>query len=264
MDSDTTLSTKNISNKDLFQYWYDRVEFKNLELLETPGHIETFRLRHDCTNYDELWKSSPVKALPGLERDRTIAIIKYECTARVLQKRATVLRNQVADVEAGYREMSQEYSKLRQILRALQTALFGKDQEIKQLQKQVLVLTAEAEAVRAESEKSKAYAELLEEFEKLQKEHAQVRKNLTKVSKRRQELAHNNMSLGGRLAHTKRYIKERDEAREILAEQKEQIAELASYSQQQQQKIVELTKRNEALQASNRRLTDKLSKLGVS
>ena len=247
MDSTTALSAKDISNKDLFKYWYDRVEFKNLDLLASPGHLETFKLRHECTNYDELWKSSEVNALSGLDRDRTIAIIKYECTARVLQRRATVLRDQIAEAEEGYRGVSQEYSKLRKILRALQEALFGKEQEVEQLKNQILVLTKENEAIRTESEQSKAYAELLEEFEKLQKEHARVRKDLTKVSKRRKELAHNNMSLGGRLAHTKRYIRERDEAKAILAEQKEQIAELQQY--------------NQKLKATNQELTDKIRDL---
>lgn len=232
MDSTKTLSTKAISNKDLFDYWYRRVEFKNLELLASPGHLKTHELRHECTNYDQLWKSPQVNALSGLERDRTIAIIKYECTARVLQRRATILREQISEAEEGYRGVSQEYSKLRKILRALQEALFGKEQEVQQLKQQILVLTKENEAVRAESEQSKAYAELLEEFEKLQKEHVKVQKDLTKVSKRRKELAHNNMSLGGRLAHTKRYKRERDEARAVLAEQKEQIAELQLYNQE--------------------------------
>ena len=247
MDSKTALSTQDISNKDLFQYWYDRVEFKNLNLLAEPGHLETFKLRHECTNYDELWKSAQVNALPGLERDRNIAIIKYECTARVLQRRATVLRDQIAAAEEGYRGASQEYSKLRKILRALQEALFGKEQEIEQLKKQVLALTRENEAVRAEAEKSKAYAELLEEFEKLQKEYAKVRKDLTKVSKRKKELAHNNMSLGGKLAHTKRYKRERDDARAVLTEHKEQIAELQQY--------------NQTLQENNQALTQKLNRL---
>lgn len=244
MDSMTTLSTKDISNKDLFKYWYDRVEFKNLELLAAPGHLETFKLRHECTNYDELWKSSQVNVLSGLERDRVIAIIKYECTARVLQKRATILREQIAEAEVGYRGVSQEYSRLRKILRALQEALFGKEQEVTQLKSQIFALRKENEAVRAEAEKSKAYAELLEAFDKLQQEHAKVRKDLTKVSKRKKELAHNNMSLGGRLAHTNRYLRERDEARVILAEQKEQIAELKKY--------------NQALRTDNQRLTQQL------
>ena len=250
MNFKTAISTKNISNKDLFQYWYDRVEFKNLDLLEAPGHIETFRLRHDCTNYDELWKSAQVNALSGLERDRAIAIIKYECTARVLQRRATVLREQIAQTEEGYKSISQEYSKLLRVLRALQKALFGKEKEIDQLNKRILVLTKENEAVRTESEQSKAYAELLEEFEKLQKEHAKVRKDLTKVSKRKKELAHNNMSLGGRLAHTKRYIRERDEARAILAEQKEQIAELTQYNQRLQENNKKLAQQIGNLKAS--------------
>ncbi|MDZ8258370.1 hypothetical protein [Nostoc sp. ChiQUE01b] len=47
-------------SKALFDYWHDRVRLKNSELIADPGHVKTQDLRHDCTNYDELWRSPEV------------------------------------------------------------------------------------------------------------------------------------------------------------------------------------------------------------
>ncbi|MGB7086913.1 MAG: hypothetical protein WBD47_15245 [Phormidesmis sp.] len=189
-----------------------------------PGHVQTQTLRHECTNYDALRQRAEVQALPELELNLTVVIIKYQCTAKVLQRRAGLLRDQVADAEASYRDLDDERSRLRRVILLLQRKLFGKDQKIEQLESKVTALKTENEALKADSEKSKAYAELLEEFQKLQEAYE-------KVAQRRRELAKNNQSLGGRVAHTKRFRRERDEAREILAEQKDQIAELMKYNQ---------------------------------
>lgn len=228
------------SNRALFDYWHDRVRLRNETLMSDPGHVPTQTLRHECTNYDSLWQSPEVQALPQLELNRAVAIIKYECTAKVLQRRAGLLRDQVADVEASHQEIDQERSRLRRVILLLQRRLFGKDQEIEQLKGQLTALQNENEALKAESEESKAYVELLEEFEALQKAY-------TAIEKRKKELAKNNQSLGGRVAHTKRFRRERDEARAILAEQKEQIAELRKYNQE--------------LQVANQQLTNRLSGL---
>ncbi len=228
------------SNKALFDYWHDQVRFKNEALMADPGHVPTQKLRHDCTNYDDLWQSAEVQALPKLELNRAVAVIKYECTAKVLQRRAGLLRDQVAAVEANYQELDEERSRLRKVIRLFQQKLFGKNQEAKQLQSQVTALKTENEALKADSEKSKAYAELLEEFEKLQKE-------FDAVAKRRKELAQNNKSLGGRVAHTQRFRRERDEARDILAEQQEQIDQL---------KVL-----NKTLQTENEQLIQQLNDL---
>lgn len=209
-----------VSSKELFDYWYSQVRFKNEVLMADPGHIETFKLRHECTNYDQLWQSAEVQALPKLEKDRAIAIIKYECTAKVLQRRAGLLRDQISAVEASHQTLDAERSRLRKVIYLLQQKLFGKDQEVKQLQAKVAALTAENEAVKTDSEQNKAYVELLEDFESLQKAYSAI-------ETRKKALAKNNQSLGGRVAHTKRFRRERDEARAILLEQKEQIDQLA-------------------------------------
>jgi len=206
-------------SKVLFDYWYDRVQLRKYELIEASGHVKTHELRHECTNYDDLRLSSEVQVLGEPERSKIIAIIKYECTARVLQYRAGRLRERANKLEDTYDELDQQKSKLLNLIKALQEKLFGKDKELKKLEAQIAVLEAENEALRAESENDKAYAELLAKFEQLKKQYEVT-------EKRRQELAKNNQSLGGRVAHTKRFRQERDEARALAEDQKQQIMTL--------------------------------------
>ncbi|MEH1857231.1 MAG: hypothetical protein V7L21_04350 [Nostoc sp.] len=211
-------------SKALFDYWHDRVRLKNYELIAAPGHVQTQELRHECTNYDELWRSSEVQRLDEAERSRVIAIIKYECTAKVLQNRAGRLRDRAHELEAACHEQDQQKSKLLGLIKALQEKLFGKDKEIKRLEARIASLAVENEALRSEVENSKAEAELRTELENLKKKY-------NAVEKRRQELAKNNQSLGGRVAHTKKYKQQRDEAIALTEQQKQQIALLIIESQ---------------------------------
>ena len=66
------------NQKDLFDYWHDRVQIRNLDLIASKQHVPTQVLRHECTNYDYLRRLPAVLALDDLERCRIIAIIKYE------------------------------------------------------------------------------------------------------------------------------------------------------------------------------------------
>lgn len=227
-------------NKALFDYWYGRVKLRNHEVIEAPGHIKTYELRHECTNYDDLRFSKEVQLLAEPERSRVIAIVKYECTAKVLQHRASRLREKANQLENACSELDQQKSKLLKLLRALQEKLFGKDQDIERLKARITALETENEALQAESENDKAYAELLTEFEQLKKQYEAV-------EKRRRELAQNNKSLGGRVAHTKRFRQERDDARALAV--------------QQQQQIVTLTQENEQFQRANEQLCSEIKKL---
>ncbi len=240
MPLETTPSTADFSNKELFDYWRNRVIFRNERLLARAGHVDTPTLRHECTNYDDLWKSDTVRQLPGLEQDRVVAVIKYVCTSRVLQRRATQLRTQITAMDDSYQTLAAERSNLAKIIYRLKQALFGKEQEIEGLRSQLKSLATENEALKADAESSQAYAELLENFEALQKAYK-------KEAKHRKVLGKNNQSLGGRVAHTKRFRRERDEARAILAEQKEQIEQLQQL--------------NQTLVAQNQSLSDQLAQL---
>lgn len=221
-------------NKALFDYWHDRVRLKNKNLITSPNHVQTHILRHECTNYDDLWRSSEVQSLEEPERSRVVAVIKYQCTAQVLQNRAGHLREHVYEIEKSFHEQERNKSRLLGLIKALQEKLFGKDRQIENLKKQISVLKVENETLRTDAENRKAEEELREELESLQKE-------FDKVQKRRKELARNNQSLGGRVAHTKRYKNQRDEAREIVEQQKDQIKTLKQENQS-------LQKENQKLQ----------------
>ncbi|MBD0268528.1 MAG: hypothetical protein ICV77_09570 [Cyanobacteria bacterium Co-bin8] len=215
-------------NKALFDYWHERVRLKNLDLISSAGHIQTQNLRHNCTNYDDLRSSREVQWLEEPERSRIIAIIKYECTAQVLQRRSGILKDRVIELQAATDDVEKQKSRLLGLIRALQEKLFGKDRDIERLQARISILEAENEALRAESENDKAYAELLQAFEQLKQQYAAI-------EKRKKELAKNNQSLGGRVAHTNRYRRERDEARVAIQDLRQQLAIAVQQNQQLQQ-----------------------------
>ncbi|MEO1070021.1 MAG: hypothetical protein AAFW95_13025 [Cyanobacteria bacterium J06638_6] len=227
-------------SRALFDYWHGQVRLKNLDMVASPGHIETQVLRHDCTNYDTLRSSREVLRLDELERSRIIAVIKYQCTAQVLQRRAGYLDRHIAALQSEVQDLAHTKSKFQKIIQALQEIIFGKDQDIQGLQNHISILEAENETFRAEAERAKAYSDLLQEFEALKKE-------FEKVAKRRQELAKNNQRLGGRVAHASRYKRERDAARAAAAELR--------------QKLAQTTQDNQCLQEENKALQSELSQL---
>jgi len=198
-----------VSNKALFDYWYDQVELRNHELIASADHVSTPRLRHECTNYDQLRYRSEVVALHELERSRVITIIKYECTARVLQRRAGLLKDRAHRLDEVCREQELRANRLQGLIRALQQKLFGKDQRIRRLELRINQLEMENEALAAEQQSSQAELEMQRELEELQ-----IR--LEAAEDKRWELTRRTRSLGGRLAHTLRYKRERDELREQL------------------------------------------------
>ena len=212
-------------SKALFDYWHVQVRLSNQTLIAAPEHVQTQVLRHECTNYDDLWRSSEVQALEEPERSKVVAIIKYECTSKVLQHRAYLLKERASQLGNAYADLGKQRSRMLNLIKALQEKLFGKDQEVKQLESRIAVLETQNEALRAESDNDKAHAELLAEFEQLKRQYE-------KVEKRRQELAKNNQSLGGRVSHTERYKKQRDEAMIEVKELKQQMQALTQENQQ--------------------------------
>lgn len=201
------------SNKELFYYWHDQVEFRNVQLIKSAEHVPTPTLRHQCTNYDKLRSRTDVLQLDELQRSRVIAIIKYECTAQVLQRRAGLLKDRARELNEYCQEQNIRRGRLEALIRALQQKLFGKDQQIQQLGFRVSQLQAEKEALEAERDSSDAQLEMEHELTALQEK-------LEAAEAKRWELTRRTQSLGGRLAHTTRFRRERDACREqLLAEQ---------------------------------------------
>ncbi len=195
--------------KALFDYWHDRVRLTNLKRLAAREHVTTQELRHECTNYDELRRLKAVHELDELERCRVIAIIKYECTAKALQRRTGLLRDYARQCEEQALDHRQKHSGLLARIRELTEKLIGRESYIRRLESRIKALLAENEALQTEQQQSKAESQFRKELDALQRAfEAEV--------ERRQQLAKNNQSLGGRVAHTNRYRRERDELSEAL------------------------------------------------
>jgi hypothetical protein len=97
----------------------------------------------------------------------------------------------------------------RAIITKLKDIIKGRDVKILRLESRINALQAENEALRTEQQQSKAESQLRKELDALQRAfEAEV--------ERRKQLAKNNQSLGGRVAHTNRYRRERDELSEAL------------------------------------------------
>lgn len=195
--------------KALFDYWYDRVQLRNLKRIGAQEHVTTQELRHECTNYDQLRQLPVVQELDELERSRVITIIKYQCTAKALQRRTGLLREFARRCEENALAQKQARTRLGALLQKLKEALRGKQVEVDRLSRRIQALEAENAALRSEQQQSKAELQMEKELEALQRAfEAEV--------ERRKQLARNNQSLGGRVAHTNRYRRERDELREAL------------------------------------------------
>lgn len=211
-----------VSNKSLFDYWHNQVLLKNHELIASADHVTTPRLRHECTNYDQLRHRPEVVALDEFERSRVITIIKYECTARVLQRRAGLLKDRAQRLDEVCREQELRFSRLQGLIRILQQKLFGKDQKIQRLELRIQQLEMANEALDAEQQTSQAELEMQRELDELQN-------RLEAAEGKRWELTRRTRSLGGRLAHTLRYKRERDELREQLLSEQARNRELTEH-----------------------------------
>lgn len=197
------------NQKGMFDYWHDRVQIRNLELIASKQHVPTHVLRHECTNYDYLRRLPAVQELENLERCRVIAIIKYECTAKVLQRRTGLLRDYARQCEVQALDHREKERGLLALITKLKDILKGRDVTILRLESRIKALQAENEVLRTEQQQSKAEQQLQNELDALQRAfEAEV--------ERRKQLAKNNQSLGGRVAHTNRYRRERDELSEAL------------------------------------------------
>jgi len=129
--------------KALFDYWHDRVRLTNLTRLGAREHVTTQELRHECTNYDELRRLKPVQELDELERCRVIAIIKYECTAKVLQRRTGLLRDYARQCEEQALDHRQKERGLHALISKLKDILKGRDVKILRLESRIESLQAE-------------------------------------------------------------------------------------------------------------------------
>ena len=132
----------------------------NLKRLGAREHVTTQELRHECTNDDELRQLKAVQELDELERCRVIAIIKYECTAKVLQRRTGLLRDYARQCEEQALDHRQKERGLLALISKLKDIIKGRDVKILRLESRINALLAENEALQTEQQQSKAESQL--------------------------------------------------------------------------------------------------------
>ncbi len=196
------------NNKELYDYWHDKVMLKRLDLIGSANHIQAQTLRHECTNYDELLSANEFSSLHGSYRDTVAAIIKYECTMRVLQRRCGLLDDHSKELTDRLVRTAVSENKLQDLIRKLQEKLFGKDKRIAHQETKIKTLEAQVEYLVAKDGISGIQEELDNTLKKLEQEQ-----------KHRTRLAKNNQVLGGRLSWANRWRSQRDEARAELEKQ---------------------------------------------
>ena len=181
---------------------------KRLDLIGSANHIQAQTLRHECTNYDELLSANEFSSLHGSYRDTVAAIIKYECTMRVLQRRCGLLDDHSKELTDRLVRTAVSENKLQDLIRKLQEKLFGKDKRIAHQETKIKTLEAQVEYLVAKDGISGIQEELDNTLKKLEQEQ-----------KHRTRLAKNNQVLGGRLSWANRWRSQRDEARAELEKQ---------------------------------------------
>ncbi|NJK35705.1 MAG: hypothetical protein HC919_12565 [Oscillatoriales cyanobacterium SM2_2_1] len=229
-------STAPKNNKVNYDHWRGLVKIRRINELSTFEHIPAYKLRHEFTNYDELIYLPEVRTLDALERDREVAIIKYVCTSQVLQRRTGILKDKASKLSDTIRTLEADANAFQKIILKLQSLIFSKDKKINDLEQHNKVLTTQNEILQLKIEEHTATNELQTELDRLKKE-------LERANKRKAELAKNNQSLGGRVAHTERYKRQRDEAKAQLQHLQDQVTSLIWEMQQLRQENDRLSQR---------------------
>ncbi len=199
------------NNQPIHLEWKGKVYVKRNELSEEKNHIEAYKIRHRYTNYDQLINSLELQRLEPLERSRTVAIIKYECTSQALQCRNGIIREQFLEAQKQSAKLAADVVRHKGLLGAIQKILWGNEKEIRSLK-----------ASLAEKEiKIQSFKEQLEEKKvdnEYQKEIAIWKRKFEKEEQRRIDLGQKNRSLGGQVSHAKRNKVKLESVRDKLTE----------------------------------------------
>ena len=217
------------NNQPLHLYWKEKVVVKREIISRSKNHIKAYKLRHEYTNYDQLINSIELQKIEPLERSRTIAIIKYECTSQALQCVNGLIRDQLQEARKESAKFERDVIRRNGIIAAIQKLLWGNEKEIKSLKANIKEQELEINSLKEEIQLKQTEDQYLAEI--------QTWKTKFKYEQeRRQQLARNNKSLGGRLSHARRNKEKLDFVSNLLDENEVSITQIS--------KDLETTKRD--------------------
>jgi len=199
------------NNQPIHLEWKGKVHLKHKELSEESKHIEAFKVRHEYTNYDQLINSIELQRLEALERSRTVAIIKYECTSQALQFRNGIIREQCLEAKKQSAKLAKDLKTHKGLIGAIQKILWGNEKKIRSLNAIIDEKVLEITSLKDGIEEEKVANDYTEEI-------ATWKKRFEEEEKRRQELGKNNQRLGGRLSHAERNKEKLDLVSNMLDE----------------------------------------------
>ena len=221
------------NNQPIHLKWKGEVELNYEKLREETHHIEAYKIRHRYTNYDQLINSIELQRLEPLERSRTVAIIKYECTSQALQFRNGVIREQFLEAKKQAAKLAGDVKRYQGLFARIKKILFGNETEITSLKASLVEKEIEIKALKEQVEEEKVDNEY-------QKEIAIWKKKFEKEEQRRIELGQKNRSLGGQVSHAKRNKVKLDSARDELAETKASNLQLSKDLEIAKRELTEL------------------------
>jgi len=200
-------------------------------------HVPTNELRHNCTNYDQLREASELARLNELERSRVICVIKYECTSKVLQRRAGVQRERQIEAREHLLEAEAAIRRRDGIIEALRRFIFGNEKEIEHLKAKIAALEASSRSENTISQESNNNLEYEKEIADYKKALAKAEKKLAEAEKEAAKAAlkyeqerqkrikggKKRQILGGKISWLGRIRKERDKLRNDKADLSAQL-----------------------------------------
>ena len=221
------------NNQPIHLEWKGKVYVKRKELSEETNHIEAYKVRHRYTNYDQLINSIELQRLEPLERSRTVAINKFECTSQAHQFRNGIIREQFIEAKKQSAKLAADVVRHKGLLGAIQKILWGNEKEIKSLKASLAEKEIEIKSLKEQVEEEKVDNEY-------QKEIAIWKKKFEKEEQRRIELGQKNRSLGGQVSHAKRNKVKLDSARDELTETKASNLQLSKDLEIAKRELTEL------------------------
>ena len=208
------------NNQPLHIYWKEKIVVEREAISKSKSHIKAYKLRHEYTNYDLLINSIELQKIEALERSRIIAIIKYECTSQALQCVNGFIRDQLEEAKKEAAKFERDVIRRDGIIAAIQKLLWGNEKEIKSLKAKNQQQVLEIKSFKEEFELRKTEDQYLAEIQNW-------KKKFKSEQERRQQLASNNKSLGGRLSHAKRNKQKLDFVNNLLDESEVTVAQLS-------------------------------------
>ena len=242
------------NNQPLHKYWKGKVIVEREAIVKSKNHIKAYKLRHEYTNYDQLIKSIELQRIEVLERSRTIAIIKYECTSQALQCVNGLIRDQLVEAKKESLKLASDVIRRDGIIGAIQKLLWGNEKEIKSLNAKLVEQELEIASLKEIIERGKTEGDYIAEIESW-------KKKFRKEQEHRLRLAKNNQRLGGRVSSYQHIKTELEKFRDLYGSKKAKDTPLFQELEKTKRELINRERLLSEYKVLKRRLSQQIEEL---